>query len=177
MLPSYKENKCSIVINKTFKIELPVVVAASLSSKITKMIEIDPTQTEFSFVINTMNENKDLFNKIRSVLINNEKVSLNDEDIQPFASFGLAIGNEDFFTPLSEKYKKAGESLDEENVVSILNTKKLFGIKETQKETTFIASNFNEMSKNETFLSFAKNAENISVINEILQSTSSTTEY
>ena len=171
-LSSYKENKCTIVVNKTFRIELPVVVAASLSSKITKMIENDPTQTVFPFTVDAKKDNGDSFDKIRRVLIDNTKVSLNDEDIKTFAAFGLEIGNDDFITPLSEKYKKASESLDKENVVSILNTKGLFGIKDTQKETTFIASNFIEMSTNEEFISFAKNAENIPVINEILHSSS-----
>ena len=105
---TYKEHKCSIVINKIFTIEVPVVVAASISSSITKIIENDPTTDTFPFTIKHYNESS--MQKIKQVITTNSSVSIeddeNEEDMETFAEFGLSIGNEDFISPLNKKLEQ-----------------------------------------------------------------------
>lgn len=87
--PSYREHKCTIVVNKTLHIDVSVVVASSLSSTITKIIENDLTIDTFQFTVEYSSDES--LNKIKSVVESNESVKLNKEDAKIFASFCLAI--------------------------------------------------------------------------------------
>ena len=168
---TYKEHKCSIVVNKTFTIEVPVVVAASISSSITKIIENDPTASTFPFTIKHYNESS--MQKIKQVIARNASVSIgeeDEEDMQAFAEFGLSIGNEDFVSPLNKQLEKESSSITEGNVVRILSLKNTFNNKNTGKETTFIAENFDSMSTNESFIEFSKCVSNIRTVEEIIRS-------
>ena len=99
-MPSYRDNTCNIVINGTYIIELPIIVAASLSSTITKMIRNDPTQNKFPFSLDNASVNNKAFDKIRDVLVNNKSVLIdNDNEMKIFASFGLSFGNNEFVKP------------------------------------------------------------------------------
>ena len=108
---TYKEHKCSIVISKTFTIEVPVVVAASTSP----------------FAIKRYN--KSLMLKIKQVITTSASVSIgeeDDEEMQAFAEFELSIGNEVFLSPLNKQLDKLKSPITERNVIRILNAKKAF---------------------------------------------------
>ena len=167
--PMYKDHTYSIIINNEVEIKIPVVVAASISSKISEIIENDPTSSKLPITLNECSSES--LGKIKKVVLKNENVELDkEEDINAFASFGLAIGNDDFISPLNKKLSKEMSSMTNDNVVSILKTKKVFSIKDTKEETKFIAKNFNDITCREDFLLFAKNSDNIDVIEEIVSS-------
>ena len=176
--PAIKEQKCTISINKQINIELPVVVASSISTKITQTLENDPTVFKFPITINNTddsesNSNETSIEKIKRVVETGEKVEIeNEEDIYNFAKFGLDIGNEDFVIPLQEKLAAESANITEDNIVNILKMKKTFNIHEMEKETSFISRNFESMSKREDFISFSKNKSNIDIIRNIIESDS-----
>ena len=166
---AYKEHKCTIVINKSFVIDLPVVVAASISSIITRTIENDPTADTFEFTINNFIESS--LRKIKRVITRNETVIIKEEeDIQPFAEFGLAIGNNDFIVPLNEQIERENSTITSENVLRMLNIKNTFNNRNTKKETSFIAENFDSMSIDEDFIAFSRDVKNLRTIEEIIRS-------
>ena len=125
----YREHTCSIIINDNFTIELPVVVASSLSKEITRIIENDPTQNIFNFKLKCNNEN--ILNKIKHVLTCSDVIDIEEEEINAFAEFGLLLGNDEFISPLKEKLIINSNSMCEDNVSDILNSKRIFCIKET----------------------------------------------
>ena len=94
---------------------------------------------------------------------------LDEEEMQAFAEFGLSIGNENFFSPLDKQLEKWSSSITG-NVVRILSLKNTFNNKNTWKETSFIAENFDSMSTNESFIEFSKCVSNIRTVEEIIRS-------
>ena len=173
MLPHYKEQNCRIVINGSFNIDLPTVVAASISKPITRMLEIDPTMTEFKFNIPISGSQVECLEKIRSVLVNNQCVTIdNENDARVFATFGLLLGNNDFISPLDEKCKIESQQLTNDNVLNVLETKRILRINDTSMETDFIAANFEELSTDRSFLAFARKPENVNIVEQIISSNS-----
>jgi small GTP-binding protein len=169
----YREHRCLIVINDMFNIEMPVVVAAVLSKSITNLLENDPTLQTFKFTLNTLNDNnKEAVDKIKRVLVGENEVGVDDEEMKVFADFGQVFGNYDFVSPLNNKLKADSESLSADNVVDVLNMKKIFEIDDIEKELSFIAQNFDSVSSNEQFISFSRNSENINTIEQIITSNS-----
>ena len=167
--PEYRDKICTIIVNETFKIELPLIVAAAFSSSITKTIKNDPTANEFSFTLERYSIES--LNKIKSVLCEHSKVWLNEEnDIYTFAEFGLAIGNKDFINPLNTRLAKDVSGMNENNVVQILSSKKAFHIEDTKQEISFIAEHFETISKREDFIRFSLEAPNTKIIDEIISS-------
>ena len=167
--PEYRDTICTIIINEKFKIELPIIVASSFSSSITKLIKNDPTTKEFHFSFKS--NSVESLNKIKSVLCEQSKVSLNEEnDIFTFAEFGLAIGNKDFVNPLKERLAKDVSQMNENNVVHIISSKKTFNIEDTKQETSFIASHFETMSRREDFIKFSSETSNTRIVEEIISS-------
>ena len=63
--PEFRDKMCNIIINETFNIELPIIVASSFSSSITNIIANDPTANEFRFSIQS--NSRDSLDKIKSV--------------------------------------------------------------------------------------------------------------
>ena len=173
-IETYKEHKCTISINKSFSIELPVIIAASLSREISRMLTNDPTQHEFKFTLKSFDAYcNDVVDKIKRSIIDNESVILdNEEEMECFAKFGLLIGNDEFISPLNEHFIEESKSLSEDNVVNILNTKRIFNIVDISKETTFIAEHFDSMSENEHFVNFSRNCANAPIIESIITSSS-----
>jgi len=172
-IPCVNEQKCQIILNGTYTIELPTVIAASISNPIAKIIESDPTANKFHFNIPIHGKNNNCLEKIKSVLQNNQTVTIeNENDANVFASFGLKFGNNDFISPLSEKCQKKLETLNEENVFSNLEIKRIFGIKDISIEAEFIATNFQELSQKKSFISFASRKENIETIESVVKSKS-----
>jgi len=168
---AYKEQMCTIVINGNFNIELPVIVAAAVSSPITRMIENDPTMTKFTFNIPIKGKDKNCLQKIKSVLVSNESVKIeNENDVRAFATFGLLFGNKDFILPLDEQCKEECQKLSEANVFSNLETKRIYGITDTTVEADFLAQNFQELSDRKIFLEFAKKPANVGVVEQIVRS-------
>ena len=173
-IETYKEHKCTISINESFSIELPVIVAASLSREISRMLTNDPTQHEFKFTLKSFDAYcNDVVDKIKRSIIDNESVILdNEEEMECFAKFGLLIGNDEFISPLNEHFIEESKSLSEDNVVNILSTKRIFNIVDISKETTFIAEHFDSMSENEHFVNFSRNCANAPIIESIITSSS-----
>jgi len=66
-----------------------------------------------------------------------------------FADFELVFGNDVFISLLSNKLKTDSESLSADNVVCVLNMKRIFNIKDIEKGFSFIAQNFVSLSSNE----------------------------
>jgi hypothetical protein len=165
--PEYRDRIGTIRINETFDIEVPVIVAASLSSTITKIIDNDPTASTFCFTIQRYSETS--FSKLKDVLQHNTRVSLdNDDDIHAFAEFGLCTENDDFVSPLKSQLCKYSSDIREDNVVRIISAKNTFRIDDKSKEYSFIASNFESMSTREDFIEFAKKDINRNSIKDIL---------
>ena len=169
--PEYKDRICTIIINETFKIELPLIVASSFSSSITKIIKNDPTTKEFHFSLQT--NSLESLNKIKSVLCEHSKVTLNeenDEDIYSFAEFGVSIGNDDFINPLKVRLSKRVSEMNDNNVVDILRSKKTFHINDMNEEIIFISSHFEKMSVREDFINFSKETPNAGIVESIISS-------
>ena len=167
--PEFRERMCTIRINESLVIEVPVVVAASFSATITSIVGSDPTTATFSFTLRAKSNSS--LDKIKRVLQHNESVTLdNDEDIRAFAEFGLCIGNDDFAAPLRAQLSEESSDIREDNVVRIISTKRTFRVEDSTKECSFIASNFESMSQREDFVAFAKDAGNRGIVRGILGS-------
>ena len=160
------DKTCSIVINETFKVEIPVIFAASISSKIAKIIGNDPTATKFPFTIGRCTEQS--LEKIKNVLTMNKQITIDEKDMQTFASFGIAIGNSEFVAPQSKVLEQQSLSLNDDNVVNVILSKKAINNLNFEKETSFIAENFNNVSEREDFIEFASNSTNLDVTEAIL---------
>ena len=167
--PEYRDKMCNIIINEKFNIELPIIVASSFSSSITKIITNDPTTNEFRFSIQS--NSQDSLDKIKSVICKREVVSIdNEEDISTFAELGLAIGNDDFINPLKERLEKDSSEMSENNVVQIITSKKTFHIEDIEKEVSFIAEHFETMSTREDFVEFSSKESNTRIVESIISS-------
>ena len=165
--PEYRDRIGTIRINETFDIKVPVIVAASLSSTITKIIDNDPTASTFCFTIERYSETS--FSKLKDVLQHNTRVSLdNDDDIHAFAEFGLCTENDDFVSPLKSQLCEYSSNISEDNIVKIISSKNTFRIDDKSKEYSFVASNFESMSTREDFIEFAKKDINRNSIKDIL---------
>ena len=181
--PEYRDRTFTIIINETFKIEVPLIVASSFSSSITKTVKNDPTASELHVRLNTNTENTqntqnkekthETLNKIKSVLCGNTKVSLNEEtEFYTFASFGLSIGNEDFVSPLRTLLSREVSNVEENNVVSILRSKQTFefSLQEMEEEISFICTHFENMSTREDFINFSRETRNSLIVESIISS-------
>ena len=165
--PEYRDRIGTIRINETFDIEVPVIVAASLSSTITKIIDNDPTASTFCFTIQRYSETS--FSKLKDVLQHNTRVSLdNDDDIHAFAEFGLCAENDDFVSPLKSQLCEYSSDITEDNVLKIISSKNTFRIDDNTNEYSFVASNFESMSTREDFIEFAKKDINRNSVKDIL---------
>ena len=165
--PEYRDRIGIIRINETFDIEVPVIVAASLSSTITKIIDNDPTASTFCFTIQRYSETS--FSKLKDVLQHNTRVSLdNDDDIHAFAEFGLCTGNDDFVSPLKSQLCEYSSDISEDNVLKIISSKNTFRIDDNTNEYSFVASNFESMSTREDFIEFSKKDTNRNSVKDIL---------
>ena len=165
--PEYRDRIATIRINETFDIEVPVIVASSLSSTITKLIDNDPTTSTFCFTIQRYSESS--LAKLKDVLQHNSRVSLdNDDDIHAFAEFGLLTENDDFVSPLKSQLCEYSSDISEDNVVKIISSKNTFRINDNSKEYSFIASNFESMSTREDFIEFSKKDTNRNIVKDIL---------
>jgi hypothetical protein len=138
------------------------------------MLSSDPTQHEFKFTLKSFDAyGCDVLDKIKRSIIKDESVHIdNEEEIECFAKFGQLIGNDDFVSPLYAHFNEESKSLREDNVVHILNTKRIFNIVDTHNETTFIAEHFDSMSENEEFVTFSRNSSNAHIIESIITSSS-----
>ena len=184
--PEYRDRTFTIIINETFKIEVPLIVASSFSSSITKTVKNDPTASELHVRLKTNTQNKEnkekkdneektheTLNKIKSVLCGNTKVSLNEEtEFYTFASFGLSIGNEDFVSPLRTLLSREVSNVEENNVVSILLSKQTFefSLQEMEEEISFICTHFENMSTREDFINFSRETRNSLIVESIISS-------
>ena len=173
--PELSKSFCSLIFNENTEIKVPILVAASQSSSVTKCIEVDPTKRKFSFNVTMKNDNNNsILNSFKSLLENNIPIQLNEEeDFINLASIGLSIGNEELISPLSEKLKSESSSMSCDNVVGIINMKLTFGEDQMgglELETSFIAKNFDKMSKREDFFNFAKDIKHSQIIEQIIRS-------
>ena len=174
--PEYRDRMFTIIINETFYIELPLIIASSFSSSITKIIKNDPTTNELHISLKTRKTNSlESLNKIKSVLCKNSKISFKEEyeeDIYTFASFGIAIGNEDFVKPLRTRLSSLSSDINENNVVELLRSKQTFefGIDEMNPEISFISTNFENISTREDFINFSKEPSNTEIVESIISS-------
>ena len=168
--PEYRDRIYTIIINETFKIELPLIVASSFSSSVTKTVKNDPTANELHVRLSTL-KTQETLEKIKSVLFGQSKVSLNEEnDVFAFAEFGAAIGNKDFVNPLNAQLAKEAAEIKEDNVVRILLSKKTFHVEDTERESSFIAEHFETMSTREDFINFSREATNARTVEAIISS-------
>ena len=182
-LPEYRDRIFTVVINETFKIELPLIVASSFSSSIAKAIKNDPTMNKFHVSLNPYMYNTDdildSLNNIKAILCGGSKVTLNEEnkdkykeDICTFAAFGVAIGNEDLINPLRAKMSTQVSEINENNVVDILQSKQIFqfAIDEMKEEMMFISTHFDIMSTREDFINFSPETTNEVIVESIISS-------
>ena len=172
--PELSKSFCSLIFNEKTEVKVPVLVAASLSSSVTKCIEVDPTKRKFTFNATMKNENSNILNSFKSLLEDNIPIQLNEEeDFINLASIGLSIGNDELVSPLSERLKSESSSMSCDNVVGIINMKLTFGEDQMgglELETSFIAENFDEMSEREDFINFAKDVKHSQIIEQIIRS-------
>ena len=172
--PELSNNTCIIKINEKNEIRVPILVAASLSTVITKSIEGDPTKQTFKFNISIKGDQENILESIKKLLTNNQPIELNEEnDYINLAAFGLAIGNDEFIAPLSEKMKQESSSMNTSNVIKIINAKLVFGEESMgglDAEISFIAQHFEAMIKNDDFIKFSCNKKHSQIIERIIRS-------
>ena len=172
--PELSKNFCSLIFNENTEIKVPILVAASQSTSVTKCIEADPTKRKFSFNVTMRNDNDNMLKSFKSLLEDNIPIQLNEEeDFINLATIGLSIGNDELISPLSERLKSESSSMSCDNVVSIINMKLTFGADQMgglELETSFIATNFNEMREREDFIEFAKDVQHSQIIEQIIRS-------
>ena len=167
ILPDINERQFTIVINKTFLIEIPIVCAPFISAKIAQSLENDPTQTTFEFNIKASRESLE---KIALTINCNYKVKIDDEDIVAFYNFGVAIGNDEFMKPYDARESTLNTTIDNDNAVVRIKQKCLHGITDFSKEISFISSHFDEFAQREDFIQFSRNHVFYDTVESILSS-------
>ena len=148
--PELSKSFCSLIFNEKTEVKVPVLVAASLSSSVTKCIEVDPTKRKFTFNVTMKNENNNILNSFKSLLEDNIPIQLNEEDdFINLASIGLSIGNDELVSPLSEILESESSSMSCDNVLRIINMKLSFsegqmgGLELEKKFIKFFNANIN----------------------------------
>ena len=163
---AYNDQNVEIIINQRYTIELPLLVAASVSSKITRILESDPTIKEFAFKFEASDSS---LHKIDRILTRGLSVRIaGDDDIIAFYNFGLAIGNEQFMEPFKNRKKSLDAPINIDNAVFDIKSKLSLGITDLTREITYIASNFDEFAKRKEFVSFSMRERNYDIVESIL---------
>ena len=171
-----------IIINEE-TISIPVEVAATLSSTITKKLKLDPTLRQIQFHIQF--RDKDSIINIKNLLegkdISIENIS-NRNSIYDLCDFFILIGNSLLISWLFDN-KNIDEDLSEfltkEIVDQVIIKCKIShstvsinlspNITSYEKELAHIAKNFNEFSNDEYFLKWAKNVDNLNILEQLLK--------
>ena len=162
-----------------FDCYLPLEISVSLSTTITKILMNDFTQRELSINIKFRNDKS--LNLILSILKNIQKTYENtlfeDQNVLlDLAEFGFAFGNTSFIKPIIDVYSKDNEfeSITFEELLKRIDSKKLISKYLKQEEISYnneieyISKNFFSLSKEESFINWCRDINNISFLEEII---------
>ena len=162
-------------------ISLPIEVAVSISSKITKSLIQDPSIRKMHFDIEFRDENS--LNIIKNII---EGEKLNQENLETnsfildFCDFCLLIENSFYIQQYIDRLYEDDDisTLSKSKFLQFLNIKQNFSIFSKNldfpfyltNEINFIANNFMDFIANDDFLKWAKEINNISMLELILNS-------
>ena len=132
-------------------IEIPLLVAASLSAHFARQFITDKTTTDLFVKVNFPNKRVEpsILNKIEK-LLNSEEVDLTNDEVDALALFGKAIENDEFIAPYEAQLEELEKNITVSNVVDLLKKRIAFDYSPEvcQKEITFIAQHFTETKDN-----------------------------
>ena len=158
---------------------LPLEISVSISTTIAKLLLNDFTQRELCINIEFLHE--DSLYLILTILQNIQKTYENtlfdDKNILfDLAEFGFAIGNSSFIQPMIDIYSKniELEKMPINELIQRIDYKKILSKYLKQEEVSFddeinfISKNFYTLSKDEAFINWCKDVNNITILKEIL---------
>ena len=163
-------NKCTIKINNTSTISVPLILAIANSPLFGAKYSSDITTAEFEVETNFYTPVTDSFiQKLQDALSLLEVKFDNDDEIMNFACFGKSIKNEEFKKPFMEYCEKM---IDQNNDTSLELIKKKFHLQfsdqEFGKEISIIATNFDK--NKDVIFDLGKDPKYYNAISLILQS-------
>ena len=159
---------------------LPIEVAVSLSSKITKTLIQDPTIRKMNFDINF--RDKDSYDIILNILEGNNSsispsVSSNRNLFYDLCDFCLSFGNSFILQPFfnQKAINEDLESLSTSDLLQQINFKcNLLNYNQNnfnlsiEDEISYIAQNFDKFIKDECFIEWSKNEHNFIVLDQVI---------
>ena len=165
------EEECTIFINDEFQIKVPLFCACLFSRKIFNQIKADPLNRMFNFKI-PLNSGKEatcrFVKKIENIIKNGDFLTAESkEDFKNMLLIGTYLGNNYIF-----KMPNSFNDVSKDNIIDIILYKTIV-MKDNNlsKEIKFIAEHFEEIVNQEDFISFAKNLDNINIIEQVIRST------
>ena len=138
---------CTIHLNNNKEIKIPLFIAISSSSFVSKQLLSDISTNDLYFNDPLLDRiNDDVLNKIIKILNHEEVQFENEDEIIQFAIFGKIIGNSEFVKPFISISKGHESNINEENVISIIKQKIIFNlpIDQLKSEISFISSHFSQ---------------------------------
>ena len=137
---------CTIHINNSKEIEIPLLVAVSFSSLISQTLSTDLLMTDFYVEDPLLDDIQDgLIDKVTE-LLNLKEIKLENEEILQIAQLGKVLGNDELIKPYLSLVKEYEKNINEENVISLIKQKYSFGIpiNEINSEVSFISTKFSK---------------------------------
>ena len=179
-----KEDTFTIKI-KEKEIHLPIEIAVSLSTKILEILMNDPTTRMFTIDIEFLDEKS--IDVIEEFLTNYSKelddnILSNDKMILDLANFGYAFGNSLFVTPLKLKYSSTSniDNLSIQDLINRIEYKFILSkFEKTENkeqnnlnymvdpEIEYISKHFDVFCKENSFVEWCKNINNMSLLESI----------
>ena len=135
---------CTIHINNSKEIKIPLLVAVSFSSLISQMLINDSLMTEFYVEDHSLDDIQDNIIDKLIELLNLKEIQLENEEISQLAKLGKVLGSKELIQPYLNKIKEYEQNLNDENVISLIKQKHSFDIpiEEFNSEVLFISSKF-----------------------------------
>ena len=140
---------CTIHLNKIKEIQIPLMIAVSISSTISQMLLFDPTMTDFYIDDHSLDDIQDsVYNKFMD-LLSLKEIVLENEEIPQIAKIGNVLGNREIISFYRDFVKKYEENINDENVLLLVQQKVLFDlpIDELNVEIAFVSSNFSKLAE------------------------------
>ena len=138
---------CTIHINNNKEIQIPLLVAVSFSSLMSQMVLTEPLMTDFYVKDPSLDDIQD--NAIDKLidLLNLKEIQLENEEINQFGKLGKILGNKELMQPFLNLIKEYEQNMNEENVITLIEQKRSFGIpiEEFKLEVSFASSNITKI--------------------------------
>ena len=158
----FTDRDVNIHINNKQTIQIPLLIAVSLSPVITQQYLSDPSSNDYYINVSlTDSECEHVISQFSKALVEQEEIKFtNEDDILTFSLFGQSLDNKEMMKPIIDRINSLSQNIDESNVISLLEDKIKFKftIEYCEPEISFISSHFTtlktqiiELSKNEEF--------------------------